>query len=97
MNELGQGLAQQIATSGNQDPTLEQVIQEIVKMLMSGTKPEEIVQMGIPKELVQQAMQMMDQQQQQQGQQPQDPNQQLANPDDEGSGGLASSILGARK
>ena len=44
--------------SGQQIPTVE----EVIDMLLQGAKPEELVQMGIPEELIMQAMQMLQKQ-----------------------------------
>lgn len=53
-----QGLAQQ------QAPQPKMGVQEVVAMLMQGMSPEELVQRGVPPELVKQAMILIQQQQQ---------------------------------
>ena len=57
--QMPQGLAGMSAGqsqgTGEQMPTVEQVID----MLMQGASPEELVEMGIPEELIMQAMQML--------------------------------------
>ena len=37
-------------------------VEEVIDMLLQGAKPEELVQMGIPEELIMQAMQMLQRQ-----------------------------------
>ena len=60
MNE--QGLAQSVSAPSQIN------VQQIVQMLMQGAEPEELVQMGIPEEMVTQAIQTL--MQQMQAQQP---------------------------
>ena len=60
MNE--RGLAQSISAPSQVS------IQQVVQMLMQGAEPEELVQMGIPEEMVTQAIQAL--MQQMQAQQP---------------------------
>lgn len=60
MNE--QGLAQSVSAPSQIS------VQQIVQMLMQGAEPEELVQMGIPEEMVTQAIQVL--MQQMQAQQP---------------------------
>ena len=60
MNE--RGLAQSISAPSQVS------IQQVVQMLMQGAAPEELVQMGIPEEMVTQAIQTL--MQQMQAQQP---------------------------
>ena len=61
MNEELMGLA---AMQGlKQDPMRD--IQEIVRMLEQGMSPEELVQRGVPRELVAQAIEMLNNQVQQ--------------------------------
>ena len=60
MNE--QGLAQSVSAPSQIS------VQQIVQMLMQGAEPEELVQMGIPEEVVTQAIQAL--MQQMQAQQP---------------------------
>ena len=71
MNENGQGLAaqamQQEAQGQGQMPTVEQIIQ----LLMEGRTPEELIQAGVPQELVEQAMMIIQQEMQAQQQAPQ--------------------------
>lgn len=54
----GQMPGQMPQESGQQIPTVE----EVIDMLLQGAKPEELVQMGIPEELIMQAMQMLQKQ-----------------------------------
>lgn len=60
MNE--QGLAQSVSAPSQIS------VQQIVQMLMQGAEPEKLVQMGIPEEMVTQAIQIL--MQQMQAQQP---------------------------
>ena len=62
-----QGLAMMGDRSGQQ-PQLDsqQILQEIVRMLRSGTSPEELLGMGIPQDVIAQAMQLLQQGQKQQ-------------------------------
>ena len=67
MGDDQQGLAQQAAAqgaggAGQQMPT----VQEIAQALMQGITPDQLIQAGIPQELVQQAVQLVQQAQQQQ-------------------------------
>lgn len=61
MNE--QGLAQQ-AMVGAQ-PSMEEVLQEVIRMLEQGSTPEQLLEMGVPQELLQQALMLMQQEQKQ--------------------------------
>ena len=54
----GQPQGQMPQGHGQQMPTVE----EVIDMLLQGAKPEELVQMGIPEELIMQAMQMLQKQ-----------------------------------
>ena len=49
--QMPQGPDQQILT-----------VEEVIGMLLQGAEPEELVQMGIPEELIMQAMQMLQKQ-----------------------------------
>lgn len=64
-NDQGQNPAQ----DGGQD----QILQQVVQALMQGTNPDDLLKQGVPKEIIMQAIQIIQQQmaQQQQGQQPQ--------------------------
>ena len=88
-NGLAQSMAQPQQAQpqqAGQMPTVEQVIQ----LLMEGTAPEELEQMGIPPELIMQAIQVLEQQMAQQGQQPQGQPQQAPQ---EMGGGLAQEMM----
>ena len=54
----GQPQGQMPQGHGQQMPTVE----EVIDMLLQGASPEELVQMGIPEELIMQAMQMLQKQ-----------------------------------
>lgn len=45
-------------------------VEEVIQMLIDGADPQELVQMGIPQEVVMQAMQILDQQLASQAQEP---------------------------
>jgi len=45
-------------------------IEDVIKALMQGVSPEELIKAGVPAEMVQQAVQMIQQQQQQQQEAP---------------------------
>jgi len=59
----GGGLAQQ-----GQEQGMQEAVEQVIAMLQQGKSPEELVQMGVPEELIQMAMQMLQQEQQQQPQ-----------------------------
>lgn len=61
MNE--QGLAEQ--SVGRTQPSMEEVLQEVIRMLEQGTTPEQLLEMGVPQELLEQALMMMQQGQKQ--------------------------------
>ena len=60
MNE--QGLAEQAVGA---QPSMEEVLQEVIRMLEQGTTPEQLLEMGVPQELLQQALMVMQQGQKQ--------------------------------
>lgn len=64
MNEE-QGLAGQ-AQQGGQEEQAMAAVQQIVELLMQGVKPEELIQQGIPQELVMKAVEIVKAQQGQQ-------------------------------
>ena len=72
MDGLAQQMAGPAAGGTNQMPTVE----EISQLLMEGVTPEELVQAGIPQELIMQAIQILEQQMAQQA--PQQGQQQLS-------------------
>jgi len=56
-----QGLA--MMAGGGRQPQGQGIgMEEVIQMLMQGTQPEELIQMGIPEELVIQAIQILKQQ-----------------------------------
>ena len=79
-----QGLAAQGQMQGQQGPTTEQIVQKVAELLSQGVTAEQLMEKGVPKEIIQMAMQLL---QSQQGQQmPQEePVQGVPN-----DGGLAS-------
>ena len=79
-----QGLAAQGQMQGQQGPTTEELVQKVAELLSQGVTAEELMAKGVPKEIVQMAMQLLQSQQGQQ--QPQaEPVQGVPN-----DGGLAS-------
>jgi hypothetical protein len=58
-----EGLAQQMAQpAAGQQPEGMPTIEQIIQMLMQGVDPEEMIQMGIPPELIMQAIEILEQQ-----------------------------------
>ena len=63
-----QGLAQQAASNGSGNLGQQQIsVEELVELLLQGITPEELVQAGVPQQLVEQAMAMAQQMAAQQG------------------------------
>lgn len=85
MDRVQQAMTGPSAGQTNQMPTVE----EIIALLMQGADPEELVKMGVPPELIMQAIQII---QQQMGQQ------QAAEPQPMGMGneGLAGQLAAQR-
>lgn len=82
-----QGLAQQMAgapAQGQQPQADMQMIEQIIQLLMDGVDPQELVQQGIPPEVIMQAIDILEQQLAQQGQAQQQPQMQQ---------GLAQSMM----
>jgi hypothetical protein len=69
---LAEQMANPIASGMQQMPTVEEVIQ----LLMEGMDPQQLLEMGVPEELLMQALQILEQQMQQQPSQPQQQPQQ---------------------
>jgi len=66
MNEQ-QGLAQQQAMGGGQQGMqTEEMLKQVVQLLMQGVTPEELMAKGVPQEVIEAAMRIMQQQQMQQ-------------------------------
>ena len=84
------GLAAQGQMQGQQGPTTEQIVQKVAELLAQGVTAEQLMAKGVPKEIIQMAMQLLQSQQPQaepvQGQ-PDMPSAQPMQPSD---GGLAS-------
>lgn len=69
------GLAEQSAGMGQgamqpKGPSTAMGVEEVAQLLMQGVEPEELLEQGIPAEVIQQAIQMLMQQAQQQSAQP---------------------------
>ena len=76
-----QGLAAQSAQQPQQGGNLQGAvpsIEEIVALLMQGIPPEELVQMGVPEEMIMEAISLLEQQLAQQGAAQSSPDQGLA-------------------
>lgn len=65
-----QGLAAQGQMQGQQGPTTEQMVQKVAELLAQGVTPEQLIEKGVPQEIIDMAMQLL-----QQGQQVQQPAQ----------------------
>lgn len=65
MNEQ-MGLAAQGGMQEQQGPTTEQIVQKVAELLSQGVTAEQLIEKGVPKEIIQMAMQLL---QSQQGQQ----------------------------
>lgn len=59
MNEE-MGLSQMQQQSNSQEKPVE-VIQQVVQMIVQGVTPEQLLDIGVPKEVIVQALQMVDQ------------------------------------
>lgn len=59
-----QGLAAQ--SQAGQEAQMQQAVQQIVELLMQGVRPEELIQQGVPQELVMKAIEIVKAQQGQQ-------------------------------
>jgi len=64
--EETQGLSR---AGGMDEAKMQELLQQVMQMLQQGTSPEELLQMGVPKEIIDYAIQML----QQQGGEPQAP------------------------
>ena len=69
-NGMEQGLAQQQAMAGSGAPvgTGNVTVEDLVKLLLQGISPQELVNAGVPAQLVEQAVAMAQQMMAQQGQ-----------------------------
>ena len=63
-----EGLAQQMAGSAPQQADMK-MLEQIMQMLLEGVDPEQLVQQGIPPEVIMAAIDMLEQQLAQEGQQ----------------------------
>jgi hypothetical protein len=63
---MEQGLAQQAASTGSGNLGSQQVtVEELVELLLQGITPEELMAAGVPQQLIEQAMGMLQQMSQQ--------------------------------
>lgn len=69
------GLASQGMQQGQEKDGNEEIIEQIIKLLQQGVTPEELIKKGVPKELIMQAIQMLQQSSAQQSGASQMPNQ----------------------
>lgn len=85
-----QGLAAQGQPQGQQGPSTQEIVQKVAELLAQGVTPEQLLAKGVPQEIIDMAMQLL-QQQQGQNQQQVDPSQgQPQMPMQPSDGGLAS-------
>ena len=56
------GLAQQMAGQGGGMGQVMPTVEEIIQLLMEGVDPQKLLEMGIPEELLMQALQVLEQQ-----------------------------------
>ena len=89
-----EGLAQQMASPAAAGMSQMPTVEEIIQLLMEGAQPEELIQAGIPQELIMQAIQILEQQLAQQA--PQQAQQQQLPPQagPTGEAGLAQVMAG---
>ena len=59
--EETQGLSK-AAGGGMNEAKMQELLQQVMQMLQQGTAPEELLQMGVPKEIIDYAIQMLQQQ-----------------------------------
>jgi len=57
--EEQQGLS--ASGAGNNEAKMQELIEQVVQMLQQGTSPEELLQMGVPEEIIQYALEMLEQ------------------------------------
>lgn len=55
------GLASQGMQQGQEQGGNEEIVEQIVKLLQQGVTPEELIKKGVPKELIMQAIQILQQ------------------------------------
>lgn len=79
-----QGLAAQGQMQGQQGPTTEQLVMKVAELMAQGVTAEQLIQQGVPKEIIDMAMQLLQSQQGQQQPQVEPVQGQLSD------GGLAS-------
>lgn len=59
---MEQGLAQSMASNAPQAQGQLPTVEQVAELLLSGIDPEELVQKGVPPELIMQAIEMIEQQ-----------------------------------
>ena len=64
---------QGLAAQAGQDQQMAQMVQQVMELLMQGTKPEELIAQGVPASVIEMAMEMLREQQAQQAPVQQDP------------------------
>ena len=70
-----QGLAAQGQMQGQQGPTTEQMVQKVAELLAQGVTPEQLLEKGVPQEIIDMAMRLLQQGQQSAPQMPMQPAQ----------------------
>ena len=66
MEDQGLAAQSQGEQQAGQEAQMQQAVQQIVELLMQGVKPEELIQQGVPHELVMKAVEIVKAQQGQQ-------------------------------
>lgn len=79
-----QGLAAQGQMQGQQEPTTEQLVMKVAELMAQGVTAEQLMEKGVPQEIIQMAIQLLQSQQGQQQPQAEPVQGQLSD------GGLAS-------
>ena len=59
---MEQGLAQQMAQPQEAGADMAAMVEQVVKLLMQGVDPDELIQQGVPEQVIMQAIQLIEQQ-----------------------------------
>jgi len=65
------GMGEAVSPQEDQQAQMKELVMKVVQLLMSGKTPEELLKMGVPKEVIDMAIQLIQQQQQASQQTPQ--------------------------
>ena len=68
MNEEMQGMAAMGVPQGQPQQAMQMTVQQVVDAIIQGANPEDLLKMGVPQELIDQAMMILMEQTQPQGQ-----------------------------